>query len=274
MGIARGGTNSIIIINMKLAFYGCGNMGTAILDAVVKQKVFSSDEIIVLNRTEEKNEILFQKYKVNTTLNSKDLESVDMVVLGFKPQQLSEIDFNPKEGAVLISLLAGKTFAELQNKFPNTKIVRTMPNLGQFAGEGMTGIVFDKGFTESEKESVKNIFNAGGKVLELDTEEKLNSLTVISGCGPAYFFRFAEILSGQAESLGFSAEDANLLARQTLVGAAEVIKQSEDSLGIWREKVTSKGGVTAAGLQGFADGGLEKVIEKGIAAALKRNEEL
>jgi pyrroline-5-carboxylate reductase len=249
-------------------------MGTAILDAVVKQKVFLPKEILVLNRSEEKNEILAQKYGVRTTLDPKDLESADMVVLGFKPQQLLEIDFNPKAGAILISLLAGKTFDELQNKFSNTKIVRTMPNLGQFAGAGMTGILFDNGFSDVEKEIVKNVFSAGGKVLELGTEEKLNALTVISGCGPAYFFRFAELLSEQAKSLGFSPEDANVLARQTLIGAAEVIKNSEESLASWREKVTSKGGVTAAGLNGFAEAGLDQVIEKGIQAALKRNEEL
>ncbi len=259
---------------MKLAFYGCGNMGKAILDAVVKSSVVPADEILVLNRTAEKNDTLAQKYGVQTTLDAKDLESVDMVILGFKPQQLPEIDFHPKAGAILISLLAGKTFVELQNKFTNIKIVRTMPNLGQFAGEGMTGIVFGDGFSEAGKEEVKNIFAAGGKVLELDTEEKLNALTVISGCGPAYFFRFAEILAQNAESLGFSPEEANLLARQTMIGAAEVIKTSDDSLSAWRERVTSKGGVTAAGLQGFADAGLEKVIEQGIAAAVKRNQEL
>ncbi|MBT3349272.1 pyrroline-5-carboxylate reductase [bacterium] len=260
-----------------LSFLGCGNMGGAILDGIVRGGVFSPEKILVANRESEKNLSLKKKYGIGTTLEVSDLETCEIVILGIKPQGLDALEFSPKKNAIVISLLVGTPVAKLQKKFPDARIVRTMPNLGQFAGRGMTGIFFapDATFSPDEKSKILEIFSAGGKVLNLDSEEKIDGIGAISGSGPAYFFQFAENLVSAAQKLGFSPEESEILIRQTMLGAGEVAENfSEISLGKWKKRVMSPGGTTEQAIRVFNEFHLEKIVDDAVAAAMKRTREL
>jgi len=261
---------------MKLGFLGCGNMGTAILDGVVSNEIVS-ETIWVANKEKKKNEVLAEKYGVQTTEKATDLQECDVVILGIKPQGLEELKFVPKEGAIIISFLAGTSVSRLREKFPSARIVRTMPNLGQFAGKGMTGIFLDpnSGFEEPEIELVTSMFAAGGQVLQLDIEEKIDWIGAISGSGPAYFFLFAKYLSESAVELGFTEEEASLIVRQTLLGTGEVANQfQENSLAEWQKKVMSPGGTTEQAIFTFEKGKLDVLVQKAVKAAMKRTKEM
>ena len=261
---------------MKVGFLGCGNMGTAILDGVVSQGIVSNP-IFVANRKKAKNDILVEKYGVLATTKVSDLTESDVVILGIKPQGLADLKFIPQEGAIIISLLVGTSVDSLREKFPTARIVRTMPNLGQFAGKGMTGMFFDpySGFEEDEMKFVKSLFSAGGKVLILDTEEKIDWIGAISGSGPAYFFLFAKYLSESATVLGFTKEESDMLVRQTLLGAGEVAnKFAENSLAEWQKKVMSPGGTTEQAIFAFEKGKLDGLVQQAVKAAMKRTQEM
>lgn len=261
---------------MKLGFLGCGNMGTAILDGIVSHGIVS-DPILVANRKKSRNDILVEKYGVLATKKVSDLAEYDVVVLGIKPQGLEDLKFVPREGAILISLLVGTSVERLREKFPNARIVRTMPNLGQFVGKGMTGIFFDpnSGFEDHEVKLIESLFSAGGKVLILDTEEKIDWIGAISGSGPAYFFLFAKYLSESAADLGFTAEESDILVRQTFLGAGEVAnKFTENSLAEWQKKVMSPGGTTEQAIFSFEKGKLDRLVKKAVGAAMKRTQEM
>ena len=261
---------------MKLGFLGCGNMGTAILDGVVSGEI-GIDSILVANKEKEKNEILAEKYGIQTTTKVVDLQDCDVIILGIKPQGLESLKFIPKEGSIIVSLLAGTQVSYLREKFPSARIVRTMPNLGQFVGRGMTGIFFDpdSGFEEAEIELVEKLFFAGGKTLQLETEEKIDWIGAISGSGPAYFLAFAEALIASAIDLGFSLEEADILVRQTLLGTGEVVEKfPEDSLAEWKKKVMSPGGTTEQAILSFEKSKLDLIMKDAVDAAMKRTKEM
>ncbi len=261
---------------MIIGFLGCGNMGGAILKSVL-EKGTSSHDILVANRSVERNTLLAEKYLVRTTEDVADLASCKVVVLGIKPQGLKALKFQPEEGTIIVSLLAGTSVATLREKFPMARIVRTMPNLGQSVGKGMTGILFDpdSGFEEEDKTFVQDLFLAGGEILELDAEEKIDCIGAISGSGPAYFFLFAEYLEKAAVGLGFTKEEAEKLARQTLLGSGEIVHQFPDiSVSEWKKKVMSPGGTTEQAILSFDTAKLDMIVKCAVDAAMKRTKSL
>jgi pyrroline-5-carboxylate reductase len=262
---------------MKLGFFGCGNMGEAFLKSICEKNLIPSSNITVCNRESDKNERLVETYEVQSTLDCADLQDSDILFLGFKPQNLEEIKFTPKEGMIVISMLAGKKISAIQKQFLNIKVVRIMPNVGQFVGQGMTGLLFapQSKFTTEEKALIHSLIQSGGNVLELDNEDQIDAIGTISGSGPAYFFRFAEALAKSAESLGFSSDQSEQLVRQTLIGSAHLLqKNPNDSSSDWREKVTSRGGTTEQALRVFNEEGLDALAQKAVDAAMKRTKEL
>lgn len=252
-------------------------MGGAILDGVVSAAVVPLENILVANREPEKNLEIEKKYGVRTTLDATDLANGDIVVLGIKPQGLADLEFEPKKNAIVVSLLVGTPLENLSAKFPTARIVRTMPNLGQFSGVGMTGVFFDPDaeFSVDERELVMQVFAAGGKVLALESEAQIDAIGAISGSGPAYFFQFAEHLVASAQRLGFSLGDSEILARQTLLGAGAVAEGfSENSLGEWKKRVMSPGGTTEQAIRVFNEKDLGKIVDAAVDAAMQRTREL
>jgi pyrroline-5-carboxylate reductase len=134
--------------------------------------------------------------------------------------------------------------------------------------------VKSKEVTENHKAIVKVILGAIGTQLELHNEEEINMATAISGSGPAYFFYITELLEKAAEDLGFSHEIASLLAKQTLLGSADLAQTSQSSVEELRHAVTSKGGTTEAAIDSFQKENLETIIHKGIFVAFKRTKKL
>lgn len=268
---------------MKLGILGCGNMGKAFLASLIQNKIFDPEEIIVCNRTEAKNFSLQQSFGIKTTLNPQDLENIETVILGIKPQGLTELNFCPKKEILIISLLVGTTIDTLQKKFASAKIVRFMPNIGQYFGFGVTGIytqVTQKNDLLYKK--IDRIASSDAQAIWLDKESDINNIAAISGSGPAYFFAFADALQAAAQNLGFDKKTSINLALQTFLGAAEFVKQknsegsiSGDSLfGKSIATVASKGGTTQAALKIFSEQNLDNLIQNGVDSAVIRGEEL
>lgn len=259
----------------RLGFIGCGNMGEAVLRRLLESKIVASHQVNVLVRSPERLAYLESTYGVKRGNAPQDAE---IIFLAVKPQQLADLPvFTVRPGTVVISMLAGTPVEKLKAYFPGASIVRTMPNLGYTVGRSVTGVYFDNStqWQPTQQEAIRALLKTGGVTIEVTDEDKLNSITAAAGSGPAYFFWFTERIAESAKELGFNDDDAQKIAQEVFIGAAEVVKASPDiTLSTWRERVASKGGTTEAALNVFNGSNVSEVTKKALKAAENRSREL
>lgn len=197
------------------------------------------------------------------------------VVLAVKPQGMKDVvaQFAGKlENLLLISIAAGIGVDQLRQWMNGSpcRIARTMPNTPALVGQGMTAQFFSKECTAQDQQEVETIFSSCGQTQTLTTEDQINWITAISGSGPGYVFFLMEALEEAAKQIGFDESASRRLVNQTFLGASTLASQSDDTLSTLREKVTSKGGTTFAGLQALRESGVDQGIVKATQAALAR----
>lgn len=203
----------------------------------------------------------------------------DIVVLAVKPQIMQTVlnsQAGHLSGPLLVSIAAGVSTAQIRNwsKQVSARVVRCMPNTPALVAQGISGIYYTPNCTSTDRDTTKQIFSCCGEVLVLDTEEEINAVTAISGSGPGYVFFLMEALAEAAKNLGFNEKQAELLVSQTFLGAAALASQSEESFATLREKVTSKGGTTHAGLEQLRALNVSQAIQAAAQAACDRAVEL
>lgn len=205
----------------------------------------------------------------------------DMVVLAVKPQSLDKAapQIAPLAGSrtLMLSILAGKTIADLASRLPHARaVVRAMPNLPAAIGRGVTAAFANPNVSAEQRGWCEHLLGAVGSFDWLDEESLIDAVTAISGSGPAYVFALTEALAAAGERLGLQPELAMKLARGTVEGAAELMRRdSATSAATLRRNVTSPGGTTAAALAVLeSPGGLEDLMIRATAAARARAAEL
>lgn len=237
-------------IQETIGLIGVGNMGGSILEGLLAKKIASPKQIWIYDKVQEKVREFESKYSVQAASSNQDLAAkTQVLILAIKPQDLAataqEIKPALKSPRVILSILAGTPIAKIQEHLgSNLDIIRAMPNLGAKVGESLTAV------TGSVKalELAQKIFSGCGKVLHLE-EQHFDLITALSGSGPAYFFYLMELLAQEGRARGLSAQQAQLAAVQTAVGAALLALQSGEDPALLRERVTSKGGTTEAALK-------------------------
>jgi pyrroline-5-carboxylate reductase len=204
----------------------------------------------------------------------------DVVVLAIKPQMLDAAapELAPLFGAgsLLISILAGKTVANLSARLPVSAIVRAMPNTPASIGRGITGAFASLGVTAAQREAAHLLLGGVGAVEWVESEPLIDAVTAISGSGPAYVFLLVEALARAGADLGLPPDLALRLARATVEGSGELLYRSpETPAEILRKNVTSPGGTTQAALDVLMAGdGLSALLGRATAAAARRAEAL
>jgi pyrroline-5-carboxylate reductase len=204
----------------------------------------------------------------------------DAVVIAVKPQTapeaLAEIGALVAPGAVVVSIMAGRTLGFLADALPKgTAIVRAMPNTPAAIGRGITVAVPNPRVTPAQRELAHRLLAATGAVEWIGDEGLMDAVTAVSGSGPAYVFLLAESLARAGEKAGLPADLAASLARATVSGAGELLYRSPLAAATLRHNVTSPGGTTAAALDVLmAADGLDAVMERAVAAATRRGREL
>jgi pyrroline-5-carboxylate reductase len=204
----------------------------------------------------------------------------DAVVIAVKPQTapeaLAEIGALVAPGAVVVSIMAGRTLGFLADALPaGTAIVRAMPNTPAAIGRGITVAVPNPRVTPPQRELAHRLLAATGAVEWIGDEGLMDAVTAVSGSGPAYVFLLAESLARAGEKAGLPADLAASLARATVSGAGELLYRSPLAAATLRHNVTSPGGTTAAALDVLmAADGLDAVMERAVAAATRRGREL
>jgi pyrroline-5-carboxylate reductase len=204
----------------------------------------------------------------------------DVVVLCVKPQAAAAVcrelagllaDAPP----LVISVMAGINEASIEHWLGRPlPLVRTMPNTPVMVQSGAIGLHANRAATDSHRNLAEEILRAGGLTRWVADEQDLDAVTAVSGSGPAYFFLFMEALEKAGIEQGLDAEAARLLSIQTALGAARMAVESDESPQQLRERVTSPGGTTERALAAFAEGGLEALVSRAVAAARQRAGEL
>jgi pyrroline-5-carboxylate reductase len=264
---------------MKISFIGGGNMGEAILAALLRKKVVTPDEINVSDVDTSRLNYLYEKYGINALSSNRiSIKDVEVVVLAVKPQILpvvmKELKGQFKQSQLVISIIAGVGISKLRNGLDHRKIVRSMPNTPSQISEGLTVWMPTHEVTKAQKGTARAIIRVMGPEIEVNDEKYIDMATAVSGSGPAYIFYFIELLIKAAEKLGFNSDIAETLAKQTIIGAVHLMQKSDKTPAELRRAVTSPGGTTAAAIKVLDNEDFPGLIDRAVAAAYNRAKEL
>jgi pyrroline-5-carboxylate reductase len=263
-----------------ITFIGAGNMARSLIIGLLQDK--ANVLLRVADPDPQQLDAIRQHWPdVQATQdNAEALQGADVVVLAVKPQVMREVleplaDLAQRTRPLVISIAAGIREAALNQWLGgNLPIVRCMPNTPALVQTGATGLVANAQVSQAQRNLAESILRAVGITVWFAEEASIDSVTAVSGSGPAYFFLVMEAMQAAAQNLGMSAEDAQLLVVQTALGAARLALESGEPAAELRRKVTSKGGTTEAALKVLNDGGLPALFEQALQAAAQRSREL
>jgi len=261
----------------KIVFLGAGNMAAAIVEGLLG-KGTAATELACLGGAGRTAATLAKRTGIALAPSLEALlAGADIVVVAFKPQHLATADArlaSLTKGKLVISVLAGKPLSRLARVFPQARnLVRTMPNTPGQIGAGVTGWCALQPLSTTDRSAVDRLLHALGQSVEI-AEAQMDALTAVSGSGPAYVFEFAAALRDAGIAAGLSAEIAQQLTVETLLGAARLLARQKIEPETLRNQVTSPNGVTFAGLQRMAVRDFRGLVRETVLAAKARSEEL
>jgi len=264
----------------KIAFLGGGNMALSLIGGLISDG-FNPAHIHVSDPDSSRLETIKASYAIQThTDNISAIKNCQVIVPAVKPQQLQHVvkQCSPhwQPDMMLISIAAGIRLDDIARwlAHPEAAIVRTMPNTPALVQAGATALYANEFVSTQQQELAESILRAVGLALWVKDEELLNTVTALSGSGPAYFFLVMEAMEAAAVELGLDQKTAKLLCLQTAFGASKMALESGDSTALLRQKVTSPGGTTERAIHELEDGGLRAIFQNALIAAALRSREL
>ena len=263
---------------MTVLLIGAGRMGSALLKGWRNKGV---KNILVVEPKPSAGLKKLAKAKavaLVATPSQVKAKKIDACIVAIKPQVLkgeaASLAAIAQSGTLMISIAAGTSVAALQTAWGRkARIIRAMPNTPGSIGHGITGLYAAKGATPADRKRADALLSALGETLWVKREELIDSVTAVSGSGPAYVFHLVEAMTAAGIAAGLKAADAQKLARATVSGAGALLAADRSPAGALREAVTSPGGTTAAALAVLMPE-LTGLMTRAIMAAKKRAEEL
>ena len=261
---------------MKIAFVGGGNMAAALIGGLAQAG--GGHDIEVLEIDAGRASDLQARFGVQAHgAAGAWLAPAEIVVLAVKPQQMrAAVDaIRPHLARPLVlSIAAGVRARTLARWLGSDVVVRTMPNTPALIGAGITGAAALPGVSAGQRAAADLILRAVGEVVWFEDESMLDPVTAVSGSGPGYVFFFIEAMQQAAREMGLTEAQSRSLSVQTFLGAARLAAASDEPAAVLRERVTSKGGTTAAALQCFEADRVKAAIVRALHAANARAREL
>lgn len=267
-------------LKYKIGFIGVGNMAQAIIKGLVESNVIPASQIYAYNRTPGKLVKAKELWGINTMTNNEEvIENCDIVILAVKPQDFrSAIDpvsnfFNEKQ--IVISLAAGINMEALGKKLPQCRIIRVMPNTPSLISKGVIGYLTEAGGDDFLETVCEDLFKPLGFVLKTEDEEQFEALMISCSSGTGFVFELMMYFQEWIEERGFDPITAKRMVIETFVGASMLAnQQKETTLEDLQNKVTSKKGVTSAGLESMRELEIERLLRYSFEKASLRNQEL
>ncbi|MGH7233353.1 MAG: pyrroline-5-carboxylate reductase [Nitrospiraceae bacterium] len=265
-------------MSRKIAMIGAGQMAEALLRGLLASQVSDPARLFATDISAERRDHIKQQMGVRVGADNREAALwADIVVMAVKPQMIDAVvtDLGPVvEGKLVISIAAGVSLARIAACLPGrTPLVRVMPNAPALIREGVSALAFGPRVDEQDRETAYAMFQAVGRVVIVD-ETLMAAVTGLSGSGPAYVFMAIEALADGGVKMGLSRSVAELLAAQTVLGAARMLIETGEHPGRLKDRVASPGGTTIAGLHRLEQGRLRATLIEAVEAATKRAEEL
>lgn len=265
----------------RLAFIGGGNMASAILGGLIREGMAPS-QVTIIEPFAETAAKLKAAWGVEVHASasaeaSSSLSKADLVVWAVKPQVFKEAALpvaNFTKEALHLSVAAGIRSDSIARWLQTDRVVRSMPNTPALVGQGITGLFARPGVSAQDQSLIEQILKSTGEFLWVQQEADLDTVTALSGSGPAYVFYFLEAMTEAGVKMGLPEAQAYHLAKATFGGATHLARQSTESPEVLRQRVTSKGGTTYAALTSMADDHVKDAFVKAMLAAQKRAGEL
>ena len=262
--------------NPNITFIGGGNMARSLVGGLVTAGT-SSRRISVSEPQPELRNKLHEDFGVNVHAeNISAATEAHVIVLAVKPQVLQEV-VEPLGGLVaehqplLISVAAGITAGSIERwAGGRPALVRVMPNTPALVGAGISALYGNRNVSEEQRELAEAIMRAVGKTVWIEDEGLMDTVTAVSGSGPAYFFYVMQAIKDAAVAEGLDADTARLLALETALGAARLAVESVEDPGTLQKRVTSPGGTTEAAINVLDSSGVSEAFGKAVSAARAR----
>jgi len=267
--------------NTRITFIGGGNMGRALISGLLANG-FEANQLTVVEANAETAISLHRDFGIQV-IGALDQIAFDFtknnaVVMAIKPQDFNvvakglsaKLKHATAPGPLILSIAAGIRLKDMSRWLDHARCVRAMPNTPALIGKGITGLFADAAVNQDDRVLAETICHAVGQAVWVAEEKLMDAVTAVSGSGPAYVFAFLEAMQSAGEKLGLDATTARQLAYATLEGATQLAHNSDEHAGVLRERVTSKGGTTAAALEVMKQHGWHDILEKAIDAASQR----
>jgi pyrroline-5-carboxylate reductase len=261
----------------KICFVGGGNMASAMLAGLRKKHPAMACHIIE-PFAEAREKLAGSGVTLHAAATRAAVDGADAVVLAVKPQVMRQVcgELLPcLNGELIVSIAAGIKVATLSRWLAHhPRIVRTMPNTPALIGQGVTGLFAAADQSSLDVATASELMRSTGIVVQVATEAMIDAVTAVSGSGPAYVFHWIEAMLAAAQDVGFDEAQARALVLGTLKGATALAEASAEPVSVLRERVTSKGGTTAAALAVLNERGVALAIKDAVRAAAHRGAEL
>ena len=267
--------------NAHITFIGGGNMGRALISGLLANG-FEANQLSVVEANASTGLQLHQDFGVQiiSALDqiAFDFSKNNVVVMAIKPQDFNvvakslsaKLKYATAPGPLILSIAAGIRLKDMSRWLDHERCVRAMPNTPALIGKGITGLFADAAINNADRALAETICNAVGQAVWVNEEKLMDAVTAVSGSGPAYVFAFLEAMQSSGEKLGLDPATARKLAYATLEGATQLAHNSDEHAGVLRERVTSKGGTTAAALDILNQLDWHGALEQAIDAANQR----
>ncbi len=269
-----------LLKSMKIGFIGAGNMTQALVKGMVESKEIRPDHIYISNRTQGKLIKLSEQFHVQTRSHNQEIISeCDVVIIAVKPQDITTAlegltgQFN--ENQIVISLAPGIPFDALEKLIPSGRLVRLMPNTPSLIGRGVIGFMSLDETDEFVTSLMEDLFGSLGYLLEVATEDQFDALTISCASGTGFIFEMMMYWQDWIEERGFSPEVSRKMTIETFLGASLLASQSAGvEIEELQSRVTSKKGVTAAGLDSMRELEIERTLRISFEKAAMRSDEI
>lgn len=267
-------------MTQRIAFIGGGNMARSLIGGLIREGQAPAS-IHVAEPNAGLREALARDFGVIAHVDNVAAAMVSGIwVLAVKPQVMGAVlaqlaPVSADRAPLVVSIAAGVTHARIAAALgAKARVVRTMPNTPAMIGAGISGLYAGADVGPDERAAVAALLATAGATVWIDDEALMDAVTAVSGSGPAYFFLLIEAMTAAGVRQGLPAATAAKLAAHTALGAARMAIEAGEPPEILRQRVTSPGGTTAAALDTFAAGGFAELVDRAVAAATTRGQEL
>lgn len=264
---------------MKIGFIGLGNMASAMIGGILKKNLYSPEDLIGADKSEEAVKRAAETFHIHTTTDNIEVaEAADVLILAVKPQffegMIAEIKGAVGEDKLVISIAPGKTMEWLMDHFgKEMKLVRCMPNTPALVGEGCTGFCTYSMVTEEEQETARKILESFGKAYPVP-ENLMDTVVGVSGSSPAYVFMFIEAMADEAVAEGMPRALAYEFAAQAVLGSAKMVLETGKHPGELKDMVCSPAGTTIQAVKVLEEKGFRAAVMDAMEDCIEKSKNL